>query len=157
MREGDLAERLAALEARAAIAALKARYAELCDSGYPPAALAALFTEDGIWEGGLHRVHLVGRPAIHDYFAGVAGKIPFARHLVVNAIIDVAGDRATGRWDMLLPMAVTEGETVRPRWQLSTYRESYRCVAGRWLFAQLQAAPNYLDPASGTWRGYSQH
>ncbi|MSP66749.1 MAG: nuclear transport factor 2 family protein [Alphaproteobacteria bacterium] len=154
MTAGDLAERLAALEAREAIAALKARYAELCDSGYSPDALALLFAEDGIWEGGLHRVRLVGRAAIGDYFSGMAGKIQFARHLMVNAIIDVSGDRATGRWDMLLPMAVTEGDTVRPRWQLSTYHESYRRVAGCWLFAHLAAAPSYLDPDCDLWKDY---
>ena len=49
----DLERRVRALEDIEAIKQLKYRYADACDRGYDADALADLFTEDAVWDGGL--------------------------------------------------------------------------------------------------------
>src|SRR5438067_11911393 len=49
-RLAQLEQRVQALEDVNAIRHLKARYAAYCDDQYNPDAIAALFTEDAVWE-----------------------------------------------------------------------------------------------------------
>ena len=49
---GSLERRLARLEAAEEIRQLKARYAEVCDTGYEPERMVPLFTADAVWDGG---------------------------------------------------------------------------------------------------------
>ena len=48
---------------------LKHRYCELCDADYDADALAALFTDDAVWDGGPMGAHH-GRDAIRRFFEG---------------------------------------------------------------------------------------
>ena len=52
MTTADFDARLTRLEDIEEIKQLKARYCAYCDDGYDPNGIAALFTEDGIWDGG---------------------------------------------------------------------------------------------------------
>ena len=62
-RLAQLEQRVQALEDVNAIRHLQARYAAYCDDQYNPEGLAALFTEDAVWESqGLGRF---GRPGCH--------------------------------------------------------------------------------------------
>jgi len=64
--------RLQALEDAEAIRNLKARYAALCDDQYDADGIAALFTEDALWESpALGRFE--GREAIRGFFRGASG------------------------------------------------------------------------------------
>ena len=85
------------LEDIEAIKQLKARYADACDRNYDVDTLASLFAEDAIWDGGLFGVHN-GREEIRAFFQGVSSDITFAMHYMMNPIIDVDGDEATGEW-----------------------------------------------------------
>lgn len=60
--------RLRRLEAAEQIQLLKARYCDLCDAGYPAAALCDLFTEDGVWDGAEMGV-FEGRDALRGFFS----------------------------------------------------------------------------------------
>jgi ketosteroid isomerase-like protein len=63
--------RLQALEDAEAIRNLKARYAALCDDQYDADGIAALFTEDALWESpALGRFE--GREAIRGFFRGAS-------------------------------------------------------------------------------------
>ena len=53
---------------------LKARYAIACDDDYQPDALAELFTEDAVWDGGFMG-YAEGREAIRAFFANASSVI----------------------------------------------------------------------------------
>src|SRR5262245_20458271 len=109
----QLAARVRALEDVEAIRALKARYAELVDARYrrndvrPAAevaeladAIAALFAEDAVWDGGALGV-CEGRAAIRARMAEPT--LRFSRHYFVSPQIALDGDRARASWELLAP------------------------------------------------------
>ncbi|HKN14285.1 MAG TPA: nuclear transport factor 2 family protein [Candidatus Binatus sp.] len=103
MNLSDLEKRIAVLEDIEAIKKLKARYCAICDEDHNPAKITALFAPDGIWEGagvGRHQ----GHDAIRKLFQGFQERISFSQHNVMNPIIDVDGDRATGIWVLHRPV-----------------------------------------------------
>ena len=78
-RLAQLEQRVRVLEDVNAIRHLKARYAAYCDDQYNPEGLAALFTEDAVWESqGLGRFE--GRDAIRAFFRGASQLFTFAIH-----------------------------------------------------------------------------
>src|SRR6202043_2703966 len=92
-----LEERMRALEDVEEIKQLKARYAAACDNNYDADAIAALFTQDAVWDGGsLGKAE--GREKIRKFFRHAPGFCPFAIHNVMNPVIEVDGDRATAQW-----------------------------------------------------------
>ena len=97
-----LERRLRALEDAEAIRNLKARYAAHCDDNYNPDAIAALFTEDAVWESpSLGRFE--GREAIRDFFVGASKIFTFAIHYSLNGQIQVDGDAAKAQWYLFMP------------------------------------------------------
>jgi hypothetical protein len=92
----DLERRVRALEDIEVIKQLKYRYADACDRGYDADALADLFTEDAVWDGGLFGRY-EGREAIRRFFEGVSSDIVFATHYMMNPIITVEDDQARGQ------------------------------------------------------------
>jgi len=78
------------------------RYCLYNDGGWPEQPVshqgpsADLFTEDGVWDGGpIGKVE--GREAIRKMFASFAA-LPMAYHAVMNPVIEITGDSATGHW-----------------------------------------------------------
>lgn len=107
-----LQARIVALEAENAVRKTIARYMALCD--VPPGTLdgetlAALFTQDAIWEGiGPQYTqkfgHLRGHEAILAMLQRYLPPVPhFATnvHFLTSETIEVDGARAKGRWIML--------------------------------------------------------
>jgi len=141
--------RLAAIED---IKQLKARYCALCDKDYDPDGLAELFVDDGVWDGGPEFGRHVGREAIRGFFRGASGSIVFAAHLVMNPIIDVDGDSATGQWRLIMPCTVRRKDgTPEARWLLSAYQERYQRVGGRWLFTSLTVDSQFFAAHLAGW------
>ena len=103
MTTADFDARLTRLEDIEEIKQLKARYCAYCDDGYDPNGIAALFTEDGIWDGGRTFGKREGRDAIHRHFEAASQRISIARHQVMNPIITVDGDEATADWLLFQP------------------------------------------------------
>ena len=138
----DLAARIDRLESIEAIKKLKHLYMHYCDLGYAPAKLGPLFTEDAIWTSKDFGRH-AGRAAIEAFFGGVSAQIVFAAHLAMNFMIDVDGDRATGRWRILMPCTIMDGDKKVSRWLLGDYEEEYVRRNGAWLFKKIDYLMNY--------------
>jgi ketosteroid isomerase-like protein len=129
-------ERLRVLEDIEEIRQLKARYAAACDDNYNADEIAALFAEDALWDGGaLGKAD--GRAAIRKFFSRASEFFPFAIHNVMNPIIEVDGDRATGQW-YLLQLA-------------ATYHDEYARLEGRWMFKRLKVTSHFLTPYEEGW------
>ena len=63
----DLDRRIKTLEDIEAIKGLKRRYCAYCDDNYDADALADLFMEDAVWDGGI-RGYNTGREEIRSFF-----------------------------------------------------------------------------------------
>jgi hypothetical protein len=107
-----LQARIVALEAENAVRKTIARYMALCDvpSGtLDGETLAALFTQDAIWEGiGPQYTQKFGRLRGHEAILAMLQRyLPPVPHFATNVhfltseIIEVDGARAKGRWIML--------------------------------------------------------
>ncbi|MFI2561083.1 nuclear transport factor 2 family protein [Nocardia farcinica] len=139
----DLLIRVQRLEDIESIKRLKSDYARTCDLGADPDDLLALFAPDGdiVWRSNVFGEHL-GHQAIHDWFAGVAGMMPWAAHFMVNPVIDIAtgGNTATGRWDLLefATMAQTDdADEMEPVVMTGWYTDEFRKIDGRWYFTEI--------------------
>jgi len=147
----SLEQRVARLESMEQIRALKAVYCDLCDRGYDPDGLSALFTEDAVWDGGPFGRH-EGRQAIHDFFKGVSHSLVFAAHLVTNPIIAFQDDdTAHGKWRLWEPATVNEDGKLVSKILLAAYEDVYVKVDGRWLVKSLKLHLNFLAPLSDGW------
>ena len=141
MKAGEAAlaqrlERLDRVEARLAIAELIHTYAR-CIRYDQPDQVGALFTEDGIFElrqGEPDKAEFTlsyrheGRAAIHAQMShnkGNAHPVP----LIHNLIVDVDGDLATSTCVMNGTIYGTTHAIM------GEYRDSFRRVDGKWLFA----------------------
>ena len=120
---------------------LKARYASACDDHYNPDKLAALFTEDAIWDGSILG-YAEGRTGIHEFFAASSALVPFAVHQISNPIIEIDGDTATGQWFLWQPM-VFQGAAL---WLSATYDDQYVRQGEQWLYQHLKLNIRMLTP-----------
>jgi len=125
-------------------------YMECCDQGYPPAKLGPLFAGNAVWSREIFGRH-EGRAAIEEFFGGVSSSIVFAAHLALNEIIEVDGDRATGRWRLLMPCTMMEEGAPVARLMLGDYVEAYAREGGVWRFARMDVFMNFNVPADQSW------
>ena len=146
----SLEARIERLESIEAIKKLKHVYMHYCDLGYSPGKLGPLFTDDAVWTS-KDFGHHAGRPAIEKFFGGVSSQIVFAAHLAINPIIDVEGDRGTGKWRILMPCTMMEEGKKVSRWLLGDYEEEYVRIDGTWLFKKIDYLMNYSVPFDQSW------
>jgi SnoaL-like domain len=143
-----LERRLQVLEDAEAIRNLKARYAALCDQQYDADRIAALFTEDALWESpGLGRFE--GREAIRSFFRGASQIFSFAIHYSLNGQIEVGSDKARARWYLFMPCLVVAGN--RAMWRASIDHETYTRVNGIWMFSRKRSEPLMSVPFETGW------
>jgi len=145
MNLSELTARIQWLTDVEAIKQLKHTYCAHCDRNYDPDALASLFVEDAVWDGG-KMGELRGRPAIRQYFADASGVVPFAVHIVANPIITVDGDRATGRWYLWQPMVFQIGAAREAYWLSAIYDDQYERYGDGWLFKHVRVTTRMLVP-----------
>ncbi len=138
----DLDARIQRLEDIEAIRRLKYDYCLACDDGYAPARIAALFVEDGIWDGGAIGMN-IGREAIAKFFSEASDLIPFALHYVTNPIIDVDGDSATGKWLLWEPVIY---KSTGANWMAAAYHDTYRRIGEQWFFEHVRVKLEMLSP-----------
>jgi ketosteroid isomerase-like protein len=141
-------DRLRALEDAEEIKRLKIRYAAACDNNYDADAIAELFAEDAIWDGG-SLGKAVGRGKIRAFFRRAPEFFPFAIHHVMNPLIEVNGDRATGQWYLLQPATMAKGNQAV--WLAATYHDEYVRLDGKWMFQHLQVTAKFLTPYDQGW------
>ena len=125
----DLERRIKNLEDVEEIKRLKAQYCAYCDDNYDAEGIAGLFTEDAVWDGGI-RGRADGRQEIRDFFVHASQRLPFAIHMVMNPIIEVDGDQATGTWYLFQTCTYAEGNQAV--WGSGRYDEEYVRVDGKW-------------------------
>ena len=148
MRMDDLERRIKTLEDIEEIKRLKARYCAYCDENYDAEGIAGLFTEDAVWDGGI-RGRADGQQEIRDFFTQAAQRLPFAIHMVMNPIIQVDGDHATGMWYLF--QACTYAEDNRAVWGSGRYDEKYVRVDGDWKFRHLTRTSHFWPPFDEGW------
>lgn len=150
----DLAARIRRLEDIEAIKQLKARYCARCDDDYDADGLAALFTEDAVWDGGATFGVARGREGIRAHFTGASKRVTIARHQVMNPIIDVDGDDAGGQWLLFQPCTDASGGSEQAMWLAATYADRYRrapeTIDG-WLIASTTIDVAFFTPYDRGW------
>ncbi len=137
MDTATLEQRITRLEDIEAIRKLKARYCEICDDAHNPDKVTTLFAPDGIWESADFG-KAVGHQEIRALFRQFQKTFSFSQHNIMNPIIDVDGNRATGIWYIMGPW--TYAETNEEKWLALRYDDDYVKVDGEWKYAHLRAA-----------------
>lgn len=151
----SIEERLRLLEDREEIAQLKARYCNLNDGGWREQGpthghvdeLKALFVEDALWDGGAVAGRAEGRDEIGELFASFQA-IPFVIHNVMNPVIEISGDHATGNWHAVIAATDPEGQAL---WTLGIYKEEYVRMAEGWRYKSLIFIPATNAPYELGW------
>jgi hypothetical protein len=150
----ELAAKLRRLEDIEEIRQLKHAYCRLLDGGWEPQGpshmgdLAALFTEDGVWDGRPSSPRAEGHAEIRAMIVSFR-PVPFIMHIVTNPTITVDGDSAHGTWDVVLAMTSPTGQ---PNLAFGTYDEVYARTAEGWKFRSLRF---YLSGLSRLDNGYT--
>lgn len=145
----ELARRIGVLEDIEGIRKLKAHYAALCDTGYDPDQLVALFTEDGVWDGGEEWGIYEGREALWGFFKGASTMLPFALHYMTNPLIEVDGDHATGTWHLF--QTCTYAATGDAVFGGARYYEDYIKIDGAWKFSRIRMQSSFWTPYDSGW------
>ena len=155
----ELQRRVSASEGVLAIQALKARYAEFVDQRFSKGAVvdattladiadgvAALFTADGIWDGGpgLGKAH--GRREIAARLREPT--LIFSRHFFMNPRIEVEAEAAKGRWDLLSPCRRADGASY---WMSGYEDDEYQRVEGAWLHRSMRLTTVFMSPVGDGW------
>lgn len=154
-----LEKRVDRAEGQAEILALKSRYGALADARYSRKGprpqveidavadqLAALFTEDAVWEGGGALGRCEGRTAIRDRFREPT--LHYAWHFFVKPEIRLDGERATGTWDVLAMITTREG---RAMWMVGVEHDEYVREQGRWLHTRMHLESQLMAPHDRGW------
>jgi SnoaL-like domain len=155
----ELGRRVDHAEAILEIQALKARYGDLVDqrfAGGRPVdhdalqraaqAAADLFSPDGVWDGGPGLGRQVGRAAIASRLASPT--LSFSRHLFVKPRIEVDGERAQGRWDLLSPCQRSDGSSW---WMCGFEDDEYVRVDGIWLHQSMRLTTVFMTRVEPGW------
>ena len=131
----DLEQRIARLEDIEAIKQLKARYSHICDDDHNPKRIASVFAEDGIWESP-DVGQAQGHEEIIELFRGFEKLFTFSQHNMMNPIIEVDGNNATGIWYIMGPWTLTEND--EEKWMALRYDDDYVKIAGEWKYQHLR-------------------
>ncbi len=150
---GNLEARLGRLEAMEDIRALKARYAEICDTGYDPDRMDPLFTREAVWDGGERFGRYEGIDAIRGFFAGVSSRILWALHYMVAPVVEVADDleTATGRWYLWQPCTIAGEAGPQAIWLTGRYTDRYRREPDGWRFSEVRLDCQTVSPLEEGW------
>jgi len=151
----ELEARIRVLEDIEAIKKLKATYCYLCDAGLTidknREELVSHFTKDARVDFGLGPAsQFQGTEGLHTFFGTVVAMgVTFCMHMVHNPIIEVKGDRATGRWYYEAP--TTDASTGKAQWMAGTYFEEYVREKGEWKFSYIGTKWKYVTPYDEGW------
>ncbi len=143
----EMTKRLETLEDIEAIKKLKARYCLYVDKR-DEEGFVSLFTEDTVWDGGRFG-HYEGQAAVRNFFRAIPEVLSFAVHYVMNPVIEVQGEKATGEWYLLEPCTMVEGDQAV--WGTARYEEKYVKEGGEWRFKEIKLIPVFWSPYEQGW------
>lgn len=135
----DLEKRIQRLEDIEEIRLLKHEYCAACDDKHNADRILAIFTEDGIWDGGKTFGRAEGHAEIYDLFHNHhKDNVLVSQHNVMNERIDVHEDGVTANatWYIMAPLKVQPGNRI---WCIGRYEEEYVKVDGKWKIKKLNA------------------
>jgi hypothetical protein len=136
---------------------LKQRYRRLVDDrfSYPAgsteldehcARIAALFTEDAVWDGGPGLGRIAGRRAIAQRLARPT--IQAGCHFFFEPTVTVTPGQARATWRLVSPCI---GQDGRGWWMRGVERDEYVRSADGWLQSSMCLVDPELTPADPTW------
>jgi hypothetical protein len=151
----ELEARIRVLEDIEAIRKLKATYCYLCDAGLSDPnnrrELISHFIRDAKVDFGFGPESQFQGPEGLEVFFGavVPSAITFSMHMIHDPIIEVDGDRATGKWYYEAP--TTDTSTGKAQWMAGIYQEQYVRENGEWKFSSIETKWNYITPYDEGW------
>ncbi len=153
MRVEQLESRLRHAEDIQKIHELKMLYCQYCDGGWDGQGpshmgpVADLFVEDGVWDSQPYLPRVEGREALRQFFEGCRA-VPFAIHKVMNPMIEIDGDEASGHWHVISCFTSAAGDSG---WVMGIYKERYVRTAQGWRYKSIRGeiARSWLQP--GGW------
>ena len=144
----ELEQRLTRMEDIEAIKQLKAEYCDICDDDHNPDRITTIFAQDGIWEGaGFGKAQ--GHAAIRELFKKFQTLISFSQHQVLNPVIKIDGDRATGIWYFFGPFTFYKNNQAK--WLAARYQDDYVKVNGEWKIQHLRARGRMTADYEKSW------
>ena len=146
----ELARKIQLFEDLGAIKTLKYQYCAFCDDHYNAEGIAGLFVEDGIWDGGDFG-RCEGPEAISKFFQAAPRGLSLASHQVMNPILKVDGDHATGEWKLLQPCTVETPNGPRAMWLAANYHDTYVRTPTGWKFQSLKVTSLFFTPYEDGW------
>ncbi len=146
----ELARKIQLLEDLEAIKILKHQYCAYCDDSYNPDGIASLFVENAVWDGGKFG-RCEGREAIRKFFEGAPKTLSFAAHQVMNPIIKIDGDHATGEWKLLQPCTLEGKHGASAMWLIANYHDDYVRTPSGWRFQNLRVEILSFAPHQDGW------
>jgi hypothetical protein len=162
---GSLAPELERLIDIEDIRQLKARFGLLMDSlcqsheDFMATEFGELFTEDATMDSAAFG-HFAGRAQIQNLFSvAVPSQMRAMWHTIQSPIIELNGDRASGRWTMMARVyPVSAAPSAPPVVAFGRYTDEYRRVEGRWRIAKMYFENSQLDSSTleSTARGTNQ-
>jgi len=143
-----LAARLDRVEAELALHRLAHNYCVGADHA-DLARWAAVWTPDAVWETGPDRI-FVGIEAICAAVKQQWRTFPIMQHATANHVVDLDGDRATGRSDVVVLVQLDDRRWIAGG---GTYADEYRRDGGSWRIARRRVIRPFdlapLPPADG--------
>lgn len=155
-----LEKRLNALESEGEIRACVSRYMEICDhldANTPMDELGDLFTIDAIWVGA-KKVYKdafgkqSGRDKIVAFLETYRSPQPHFQsnaHFLTTETLNIAGDRASGRWMMIQTPTFSNGESFVMGAELDL---RFRREADAWRIARFKTTNLFSRRIEGRWR-----
>ena len=146
----NVEDRLRRVEATEEVRLLKARYCDLCDDGYIADELCALFTADGVWDGGEMGI-FEGQQALHDFFTNMPNVMSFAIHHVTNAAVEVAPDARTARGRWYLMQTATLKSSDEAVWLAARYDDQIVWTDDGWKFERVELRSRFYTSHEAGW------
>jgi uncharacterized protein (TIGR02246 family) len=143
-------QRIQLIEDKMDIESLMARYARYVDNGWAgaikdSAALADLFTEDGVWTSPAYGA-FEGRQAIAENLGGVSPRLTV--HQIFSPDVKIEGDEAIGTWRLIIAMTAPDGQALLG---FGGYRLRLVRTAEGWRIRHLQSEPAFMAPYGQSW------
>jgi 3-phenylpropionate/cinnamic acid dioxygenase small subunit len=145
----NIEERVRTLENLAELKNLRSRYCYLLDEGDTDAWLS-LFTEDATIVSESPRGEYNGHDELSEMITNIheSEDRRFTKHVVYNPIIDVTGDRATGRWSFEALIQYNDETMLLIKGE---YDEKYRLVEDEWKFTTITISFDFRAEFDDGW------